>query len=103
MPVGPFSRYRDLPVLVVEHETRGATRSLPIRRATPAPELGQARLHRYAASDAIDLIARREYGREDLFWQLLDANDGRLPDSFVPGETLVVPPLETATRVERSG
>lgn len=102
MAVGPFSRYRDLPVLVVEHETRGATRSLPIRRR-PAEPLGQVRLHRFASFDAVDLIARRQYGREDLFWQVLDANGGRLPDSFVPGETLVVPPLETATRVERPG
>ena len=102
MAVGPFSRYRDLPVLVVRHGTRGVTRSLPIRRGPAAP-LGQVKLHRYAAYDAVDLIARREYGREDLFWQLLDANGGRLPDSFAPGETLVVPPLETATRVVRPG
>jgi hypothetical protein len=51
----------------------------------------------------VDLIARREYGREDLFWQLLDANGGRLPDSFAPGETLLVPPLETVTQVVRPG
>jgi hypothetical protein len=103
MPVGPFSRYRDLPVLAVEHETRGATRSLPIRRRADEPGVGEGRLYRFAAFDALDLIARREYGREDLFWRLLDANGGRLPDSFAPGETLVVPPLETATRVERPG
>jgi hypothetical protein len=102
MPVGPFSRYRDLPVLVVGHEARGVTRSLPIRRRPAAP-LGQVKVHRFAAHEAVDLIARREYGREDLFWQLLDANGGRLPDSFAPGETLLVPPLETVTRVVRPG
>lgn len=102
MAVSPFSRYRDLPVLVVEHETRGVTRSLPIRRDAAAPA-GQARLHRLGGFDSVDLLARRYYGREDLYWQILDANGNRLPDSFAPGELLVVPPLETATQVERSG
>jgi hypothetical protein len=102
VPVSPFSRYRDLPVLVVRHETRGTTRSLPIRRRPSAPA-GQARVHRFAAFEAVDLLARRYYGREDVYWQLLDANGGRLPGSFAPGELLLVPPLETATRVERPG
>jgi hypothetical protein len=102
MPVGPFSRYRDLPVMVVEHETRGTTRTLPIRRRASQPTT-PAGLHRFSAFDGVDLLARRAYGREDLYWQILDANGGRVPDTFAPGETLVVPPLETATRVQRPG
>jgi len=98
MPVSPFSRYRDLPVVVAAHETRGVTRSLPIRRR-PAAVTGQGRLHRVSAFEDLDLLARRFYGREDLYWQILDANGGRLPESFRPGETLTIPPAETATRV----
>jgi hypothetical protein len=102
VPATPFSRYRDLPVVIVRHETRGVTRSLPIRRRVALPPL-QAQLHRFNSFEAIDLLALRFFGREDLFWQLLDANGGRLPDSFLPGELLVVPPLEAATLVERPG
>jgi nucleoid-associated protein YgaU len=100
MPVGPFSRYRDLPVVAVAHQTRGATRSLPIRRR-PAEVTGEGRRHRVSASDEVDLLARRFYGREDLYWLILDANGGRLPGAFTPGETLTIPPPDTATRVER--
>ncbi len=102
MPTTPFSRYRDLPVVVVRHERRGVTRSLPIRRNPTAPPL-QQQLHRFNAFEPVDLLALRFFGREDLFWQILDANDGRLPDAFEPGELLVIPPLEAATRVERPG
>jgi hypothetical protein len=101
MPAGPFSRYRDLPVVVVVHQTRGVARSLPIRRR-PVTATGQGRLHRVSAFDELDLLARRLYGREDLYWQILDANGGRLPGSFAPGETMTIPPAETATRVERA-
>jgi nucleoid-associated protein YgaU len=100
MAPGPFSRYRDLGVLVVDHETRGETRSLPVRR--PADDTA-VRQHRVTGYDTIDLISRRYLGREELYWRLLDANGGRRPDSLVPGELLAVPDLETATRVRRSG
>ncbi len=102
MPVGPFSRYRDLETLVVLHETRGETRSLPVRRALGAGAAA-GRRHRVTGYDSADLIARRYLGREELYWRLLDANDGRRPDSLVPGEILAVPDLETATRVRRPG
>jgi hypothetical protein len=48
-------------------------------------------------------LARKHLGREELYWHLLDANGGRLPDSFVVGEKLVIPPVELATRIERPG
>jgi hypothetical protein len=37
MAVGPLSRYQGMDVVQVRHQTRGATRSLPIRRALLAP------------------------------------------------------------------
>jgi len=101
MPVSPFSRYRDLEVLVVQHETRGETQSLPVRRlpAEPAPVV---RRHLLTGFETIDVLARRYLGRESLLWQFLDANDGRRADSFVPGELIDVPSLETATLVRRA-
>lgn len=102
MPAGPLSRYRDLPAIPVRHATRGDTRSLPIRRplAPPPPVVGR---HRVAAYEPADLLARRFLGREELLWRLLDANGGRAPDAFVPGEVLAVPSPDDATRVRRDG
>jgi hypothetical protein len=102
VPATPFSRYRGLQLVVARHETRGVTRSLPIRRTVEAPLL-QAQVHRLGSFEAVDLLALRYFGREDLYWQILDANGGRLPESFAPGELLVIPPLAAATSVERPG
>jgi hypothetical protein len=102
MPVSPFSRYRELEVSEVLHQTRGRTRSLPVRRR-PQPPLTRATQHRFGGFETADLLALRYYGREDLHWWVLDANGGRAPDSFQPGEVLAIAPLELATRVSRPG
>ena len=103
MSVSPFSRYRNLDVLEVQHSGRGKARSLPIRRAAGSSAMRTRRQHRFADFESADLLALKFFRREDLFWHLLDANDGRLPDSFEPGEMLNVPALSLATRVDRSG
>jgi hypothetical protein len=102
MPPGLRSRYRDLEPLDLVHETRGTTQSLPVRRrAIPPPASG--RRHRLAAYEPLDLLARRHLGSEELMWRLQDANGGRAPDGYAPGEVLVIPALEVATRVARPG
>jgi hypothetical protein len=103
MPVGPFSRYANLPILELLHATRGTTRSLPIRRPPVSPPPPGSLQHRYAGFETADLLALKYLGREELYWHLLDANGGRLPVAYEPGETLVIPALETATRVVRPG
>jgi hypothetical protein len=103
VPVGPFSRYRDLDPVEVVHASRGRTRSLPVRRLpTPDPGPG-ARRRRFTGYEPVDLLALRYLGREELYWWLLDANGGRLPDALTVGEPLLIPPLDLATRVERPG
>jgi hypothetical protein len=102
VPAGPLSRYRDLEVIAADHERRGATQSLPVRRVRVALE-PIARRHRHTAYEPLDLIALRHLGREEMYWRLLDANDGRLPGSFEVGEVLAVPSRDTATQVRRSG
>ena len=101
MPVGSLSRYRGLDVLVVQHATRGRTRSLPVRRLPVVPPPADSGQYRFGSFDAVDLLALRYFGREDLYWNLLDANGGRLPEEFQPGEVLVVPPGSQVTRVQR--
>jgi hypothetical protein len=103
MPVGLTSRYRNLQTLAVTHRTRGRTLSLPIRREEASyAEAPGGRLHRVKAFESHDLLALRAYGREDLYWVLLDGNGRRMPEEFVPGEEMVIPPAERATRVKRS-
>ena len=97
MPVGPSSRYRDLPSVTVSHPTRGATRSLAVRRM-PRPELPPAGQHRFAGFEAADLLSLRYFAREELYWHLLDHNGGRLPDELQPGEMLDIPPLLLGAR-----
>lgn len=103
MPVSPFSRYRNLPTVEVRHATRGLTRSLPIRRSPTPPPPPNSRKHRFAGYETADLLALKYFGREDLYWHLLDANDGQLPADLEVGEMLVVPPLTLATRIQRPG
>ena len=102
MPVSPFSRYKKLSYLEVNHPAKGKTRSLPIRRL-PVVEAVPARQHRVTGFEGMDLLARRFYSREELYWHILDANGSRLPDEYEPGEMLAIPPSNTATRVDRQG
>ena len=101
MPVGPFSRYRNLAVLEVGHARRGVTRSLPLRRPPSAPPPPASRRQRYSEFEPLDLLALKQYGREELWWYLADANGGRLPNAYQAGEMFQIPPLDLATRVER--
>jgi hypothetical protein len=102
VPAGPLSRYRGLPELEVVHATRGATRSLSVRRAPPPPQR-IAQRHRLAGYEPLDVLARRYFGREEMLWRLLDANrrDRRTP--FVPGEVLDIPAADDTGRVRRPG
>jgi hypothetical protein len=100
MSVNLFSRYRSLPTLEINHAQKGVTRSLPIRKPTSPTQIEIARQHRFGSYETADLLALKYFNREELYWHLLDANDGRLPDDFKPGELLNIPPLSLATRVE---
>jgi phage tail protein X len=103
MPVSPFSRYRQLPHLEIVHPQRGATRSLPIRRTyAPSPQ-ATGRQHTFTGYDTVDLLALKYFGREELYWYLLDANQGQLPAAFEIGQPMTIPPLSLATRIERPG
>lgn len=102
MPVGPFSRYRNLTVLEISHPTRGITRSLPIRRRPIVSSITGNHPHRFVDHEAADLLALKYLSREELYWHLLDVNGGTLPDDWEPGQVLQIPPLGPATRVDRS-
>ena len=87
MPVTLYSRYRQLPLLEIPHAARGLTRSLPIRRTpSPKPRPGASRTHQFSGYESADWLALKYFGREELYWHILDANESSLPDELEPGE-----------------
>ncbi|HET6339858.1 MAG TPA: hypothetical protein VFG30_41900 [Polyangiales bacterium] len=101
MPTDPLSRYRALTAFVVQHAARGVTLALPIRREMLNTPSAADRVRRFASYDTADLLALKGYGREDLYWIILDANGGRLPETWEVGETLRIPPADRTTRIDR--
>ena len=90
MPAAPDSRYADLPVLEVTAPDGNVRRvvGLRLRRQDTGPTVG---VHQLAAHEPLDLLARRLYGGEGLWWRILDANPVRHPLDLVPGDLLALP------------
>lgn len=103
MPVGPFSRYRNLSTVESIHPIQGKIRSLPIRRLPLSESSSENRSHQFASYETADLLALRYLGREDTYYALLDTNKGKLPDRFEPGERLAIPPVNMVNRIQIPG
>ncbi len=91
-----YSRYHGL--ATVEEDGR---RSLALRPQPPAADYPDGILHSVVAGETLDELAARYYGREDLWWRIADANPGRFPLDWKPGDVLLVPPVRVATRTPR--
>lgn len=100
MPVNTLSRYRDLSVIEVATNNNGSLRSLPLRRSVTQPP-SSAKKHRYLDYEPVDLIAKREYGNEYLYWAILELNGVNFPDELQSGKTIFIAPLNQITRVSR--
>jgi nucleoid-associated protein YgaU len=98
MPSSPQSRYRGLPVVDV-----GGVPSLALRRPQTTAEEPDGLIHVLVGKETLDQLAKRYYGREDLWWRIADANPSRFPFEWTAGEALVIPPLRTAGRTESGG
>ena len=81
------SRYKDVPVLIVDGCQTLAIRTLP----ASGSERGW--LHTFCEGESLDLLARHYYGSEALWWLIADANPTRFPEDWRPGEAIRVPPL----------
>ena len=96
MPVSVFSRYYRLKSIDVDGRIGVA------QRLTGAPaEYPDSILHRLVGNETLDQLAKRYYGREDLWWRIADANPAKFPLDWQPGETVVIPPIRIATRMPR--
>lgn len=96
MPISMYSRYYGLDT--VEEDGRV---SLTQRPGFPTATYPDSLLHTLVGGETLDQLAARYYGREDLWWRIADANPGRFPLDWKPGETLVIPPIRVATRTPR--
>ncbi len=96
MPISRTSRYFGLPTFEVDGELTVGQRL----RGHP-DEFPDSIRHTLVGEETLDALARRYYGREDLWWRIADANPGRFPLDWRPGEVVVIPPIRVATRTPR--
>ena len=95
MPLSIYSRYAQVNVEEIDGEITLAQRALD-----PDPPVdGDSLLHVLVGGETLDSLAKVYYGNEELWWRIADANPTRFALEWLPGETLVIPPIVTATRV----
>jgi hypothetical protein len=114
MPVTVFSRYFDRPAIKAPGPAgEGLVTSLSLRLPEETETFPDSIIHTVVGDETLDMLSFRYYGREDLWWRIVDANDLRPPvglglDSvesrifrLQPGDRLVIPPVRAATRFPR--
>ena len=61
---------------------------------------GTCRHHTVRPGERVDGIAYREYGRADLYWAIMDANQRYFSELDIKvGEVVLIPPLREVARV----
>jgi|SRR3954469_11897001 nucleoid-associated protein YgaU len=93
MAVTLYSRYYGLGTVTIDGKLSLEQRPIP-----PIVDYPDSLLHVVVGGETLDQLAFTYYGREDLWWRIADANPGRFPLDWAPGDTLVIPPLRVATR-----
>src|SRR5215217_6478453 len=101
MPASPDSRFAGLPVLDVPAPNGRRTHVIALRLRRPPLGPATAR-HRLLEGEGVDLVARRAYGAEGLWWRVLDGNDLVHPFDLEPGEVLALPSPGPASRTTRA-
>lgn len=96
MPVSIYSRYYGLDTVEEDGQV-----SLAQRPGLPTETFPDSLVHTVVGGETLDQLAALYYGREDVWWRIADANPGRFPLDWEPGEALVVPPIRVATRTPR--
>lgn len=101
MPVKPDSRFAHLSVLKVLAPDGATRRVIALRLERPEVD-GDVTRYRVTQGETVDLLARRFYGDERLWWRILDANPVVYPLDIEAGDVLNVPAPGPATRVTRT-
>lgn len=96
MAVTIYSRYYNIKTLEIDGKLVLQQRDSLIQKKYP-----DSIEHTLVGNETLDQLAVRYYGREDLWWRIADANPGRFPLDWGPGDTLIIPPIRVATRMPR--
>ena len=96
MTISIYSRYYRSAILETDSRVSLAQRWVP-----NPPLYPDSILHIIVGGETLDLLARRYYGREDLWYRIADANPCRFPLEWQAGDTIVIPPIRVATRAPR--
>jgi nucleoid-associated protein YgaU len=112
MPVSTFSRYHESSIVKTPGPagTRLVT-SLTLRLPEEPADFPDSIIHTVIGGETLDQLSQRYYGREDLWWRIMDANDLQPAnglDSADPrlfrlpaGDRLIIPPVRVVTRFPR--
>jgi phage tail protein X len=100
MPPPPGSRFAELPILTVTAPDGSRRRVVALQLARPQVEAVSR--YRVIQGEDLDLLARRFYGSEDLWWRILDANPLVYPLDVRAGDVLNLPAPGPATRASRA-
>jgi hypothetical protein len=101
VPYTPDSRFAGLPILQVTAPD-GSTRRVVALRLLRVPLDDSLGRHLVLQGEELDLLARRFYGDEGLWWRLLDANPLAFPLDVKAGDVLNLPDPGPATRAVRA-
>jgi hypothetical protein len=96
MLISPRSRYYGLATLEIEGRV-----GLEQRLQPPAEPRRGSIIHVIVGNERLDELARRYYGREDLWWRIADANPNVFALDWKAGDELLIPPPGSATRTRR--
>jgi hypothetical protein len=96
MAVSLYSRYYKSGTVEVDEQL-----SLNQRLIEAPSTIPGSITHTLVGTETLDELAAKYYGREDLWWRIADANPNKFPLDWQAGETLVIPPVQSATRSPR--
>lgn len=96
MSTTPHSRYYRLPVIEVDGRTTLGVRPIP-----PSPRAESLPVHILVGGETIEQLAKKYYGREDLWWRIADANPAKFPLDWQPGDRVLIPSGVGATKTPR--
>lgn len=96
MAVTIYSRYYNSKVIEVNGKLSLEQREIPPQDIYP-----DSIEHMIIGNETLDQLAKKYYGREDLWWRIADANPAVFPLDWKAGDTLIIPPIRVATRTPR--
>lgn len=96
MAVSIYSRYYNLPSLEAMDKVALQQRPLPRQQ-----EFTDSIEHMIVGQETLDQLAKKYYGREDLWWRIADANPNVFPSEWKAGDKVIIPPIRVATRMPR--